>query len=234
MLHRRTFQGGELSIARPSAVLSFSAKHPPLTILQALRLNLSYVLHEPSTSQVVGQTARTLLQHLRKAQHLLPRFVRSPEEMLLRQIVYRNPTAVWTLQQHTAPLIFTLDVGASVLLPEVLELILPARQSLPGCWWLDQPTREAEPRNLLLFGGPTRLFFPRQFAATMVFAILVFRPGWRSLLLDLTLIPDSDKMNQLGTTIERIIREFVDQWWALRPWWKVPAEYQLGELQSEE
>jgi hypothetical protein len=150
---------------------------------------------------------------------------------LVTRIVARDDRAVDRLQRDCPSCIVSIDLGASPLLRRVLTLILPSGTPTPDIIWLDRPSPQSI--GLELFGRSVSFASPQLGDPLMWFAILVFRPGWNSLLLDAVRVTGEHLVSDLASTIERVLREYTDQWWAQRRWWDRPAETAYPELGEE-
>ncbi len=214
---------------------SFTPAMTDMTIsFDVLAVNLSYVLHEPSRSPVVESAARSLLRSCRSAQRALARALHwSDDEMVIR-VVVRDEPVLWEFQrslQAGGALVLTIDLGATDLLGRVLGLFSPPHRSL-RIVPIDHPTPSTERRTVTLFRAPAQLYLPAGLSDDAWFAILAFRPGWRSLLLDLTHFIGDEPVSSLTKVVERVVREHTDQWWCREPWWPAPAESTLSELRE--
>ena len=196
------------------------------------RLNLSYVLHEPSSSATVGRFVQQLFVNARSATRASRRMETWTDERLLPTIVVRDERVLWDFQRDASSIVLTIDLGASSLLHRTLHLLLPSRSSIRTLWSVDHWSAEARPYRCTLFRAETTIALPAPPEFRAWFAILVFRPGWRSLLLDLSRLSVATFHHDLVRTLERVIRDYTDQWWCWRPWWPVPAEEALPELKG--
>lgn len=205
------------------------------------RLNLSYVLHEPSTSQATGALVRQVLANRRRIAAATRRLSMLPDLVLLTRVVPRDPHRLWEVQAEPPHTLLTLHLGAWPLLGRVVALHLGQQQPPEALYLLDdEPVGDS--LDLSLFRAPARLALPpaafigRQRSC---FATLVFRPGWRTLLLDLTpLAADPFEAREqwvasLASALEAAIRDFCDQWLGMRALWEVPAERALPEFRAE-
>jgi hypothetical protein len=98
--------------------------------LATVRLNLSYVLHEPSTSQQVASVARQVIANERKARAAIERLSRLPDAEILRRVM--SPIPLDMLDFPVSASFVTLQIGAwqlipRVLAPEVLHLATSSR-----------------------------------------------------------------------------------------------------------
>ncbi|MCS7246292.1 MAG: hypothetical protein NZ696_01620 [Thermomicrobium sp.] len=217
---------------RLSLVTGSIPPQPPDAVQSAvLCRNLSYVLHEASTSPNVSRFARTILQQFVRARRAARALAGERDEDLLPRIVLRDERAVWAFQRASTTHVLTYAIGATSLLPRVLHLIRPRSAPPITLWWLDRP-HDRCPVRIPLFRGTATLSLPPTEGMPQWFAILVFRPGWRSVLLDLVELVGDDALLSLTSTLERTLRDYTDQWWCWRPWWDRPAELVLPELRE--
>lgn len=209
-------------------------------IKQALALNLSYVLHEPSTSPEIHAAVRTLQTTHRRVQRATQRLASRADEAVIPCVVPHHEHALQLLQS-TAPHsihLLTLTLGAWQLLPRLIAL--HTYQSKPTVWVLERlpmvgPARD---RPFLLFRAPTRLALPEALldnAVPVWFATAAFRPGWQSVLLHLCPLPEqpTERLTMLGQSIEEVLRNFWPQWYPERALWPAPAEVVLPEFRDE-
>jgi len=208
---------------------------------EAIRLNLSYVLHEPSTTSATRALARQLLGSRDRIARATRRLGRLSDLVLLPRVVPRDLDRFWSVQATPPSVLVTLRLGAWPLLPRVLALHLSEQGPPPVVHLLDDEPPE-DGRPLLLFRAPARLALPPPESLTgrrACFASVVFRPGWQTLLLDLVpLTADPiERWEQwstaLASAIEAALREFTDQWLCARPLWDLPAEEALPELAKD-
>jgi lauroyl/myristoyl acyltransferase len=207
----------------------------------AIRLNLSYVLHEPSTSPATNALARYLLSSRQRIATATRRLDALPDLALLPRVVPRDLDRLWSVQADPPHVLLTLRLGAWPLLARVLALHLSEQVPRPAVHLLDDRPR-GESRPLLLFRAHARLALPppEVLAGRRVcFATVVFRPGWHTLLLDLAPFASdpSEDWEQwttaLASAAEAALREFTDQWLCSRPLWTIPAEEALPEFDAE-
>ncbi len=205
---------------------------PNPDVLRALHLNLSYVLHEPSTSPLVDRFARSLLAQHRRAKHATGRMLRWRDEEFIPRIVFRDEAAVWAFQRDCASTVLTIDMGATELLARTLRLVTPSTRPPLAVWHVDHPGEEKIPTAVPLFRGTALLFLPAGARFPHWFAILIFRPGWRSVLLDLIQLAGNHPVTALAEAIEHALRDYTNQWWGWRAWWDQPAEEVLPEFRE--
>ena len=212
--------------------------------LATVRLNLSYVLHEPSTSQQVASVARQVIANERKARAAIERLSRLPDAEILRRVM--SPIPLDMLDFPVSASFVTLQIGAWQLIPRVLAALQSARGRGRGV---------RVPVQLLdnLTGGPTAAtpFFraPAQLrlpawkpggAPPRHFVSLILRPGDEQLQLTLdrlSIDPGSDHfldvLKASALPAESVVRSHFGQWFCLRPLWPQPAEQALPEFQRK-
>jgi hypothetical protein len=167
----------------------------------AIRTNLSYVLHERSDSPAVRAVAREAARH-RQRMGSAPGRLRRPV------------TKVGQLPSSD-----TLVISASIGLPHLLLAALER----PGADLLlidgDGPSIPAT-----FFRGDAELVLPAT-DCTVIVAALVLRPGGSSshlVVSDLRLWPEDRHI--ILDAVERLIQAFANQWHPAQPLWPVPAE----------
>lgn len=212
--------------------------------LSTVRLNLSYVLHEPSTSRQVKNAARQIIANERKARAAVERLSRLPDTEILHRV-----SAPFSLDEIDFPVsesFVTLQIGAWQLIPRVLAALRVAQgleHQLPvQVQFLDGLT-----------GGPTvatrffraaaQLRLPSNNPSGQrpnYFVSLILRPGGEHVQLELDrLMVDSEResragvLNASGPLAEAVVRSHSGQWFCLRPLWPRPAEQELPEFQRE-
>lgn len=201
--------------------------------IEAVRLNLSYVLHEPATSAVVHDAARRLSDVAPRVRRAVARLAALPDDALRCRVLV-VPSAEPTNPAPTAPVAWTVQVGAWPLLSRVLDLIHP--QS-PGKGWsvrlLDGPDAAREDTTPF-FRGQANLCLAAE-PEPGWFASLALRPGGTTLLLRLHSLPhradDQIDREQAVRLAEVVIRDHAGQWLCERPLWDRPAEAALPEFQ---
>ncbi|MDW8059207.1 MAG: hypothetical protein RMK01_03955 [Thermomicrobium sp.] len=199
---------------------------------EALRIGLSYVLHEPSFSSTVLAHVRAVLAGYQRAWRALRALARLDDEELLTRIVVRDEDAIDRLQREASPSVLSLQLGASPLLARVLALVSPTGAAEPVIRWLDRPLERTPSHSIPAFRTELRLALPPEDGSAPWLAVVVFRPGWTSLLLDVVPLGGDDVVAYLGRALERVLREYTDQWWARERWWDRPAEEVYPELRE--
>lgn len=206
-----------------------------------LRLNLSYILHEPSTSPAVGALARQVLANRRRIDTATRRLSSLDDLALLTRVVPRDHRRLWAVQAQPPNTLLTVRLGAWPLLERVIGLHLGQQHPPAELHLLDEVPADRG-WSLPLFRATARLALPpaKHLAGRRAcFATLVFRPGWRTLLLDLTPLagdPVEERepwVTSLASAVEAAIREFTDQWLCARALWEAPAERALPEFVAD-
>ncbi|GBD15773.1 hypothetical protein HRbin26_00666 [bacterium HR26] len=206
-----------------------------------LQLNLSYVLHEPSMSPAVGALARQVLANRRRIETATRRLSSLDDLALLTRVVPRDHRRLWALQARPPDILLTVRLGAWPLLERVIGLHLGQQRPLAELHLLDEVSADRG-WSLPLFRATARVALPpegRLAGRHACFATLVFRPGWQTLLLDLTPLagdPAEERetwVASLASAIEAAIREFTDQWLCARALWEAPAERALPEFVAD-
>ncbi|MDI3340194.1 MAG: hypothetical protein QJR03_06640 [Sphaerobacter sp.] len=196
------------------------------------RLNFSFVLHEPASSELVGAFAARSHAEARRIHRAARRLAALPDPALRERIVVLTEAGaapnLGEPGEAQAP-VATVHLGPWWLLPRVLGLVASAARPRP-IHLLDQPTAPTA-RPVTFFRATARLHLPDPAAQEhrpAWFAALVLRPGGDSLLLRLTPLPGSDAA--LLAAAERAIRAYVEQWTCAEALWDGPAEARLPEL----
>lgn len=200
------------------------------------RLNLSYVLHEPSHFATVREIADRGRSEERRTQRAAARLAALPDAALRGRIATLNeavPEAPGSTARR-APAA-TVHLGPWWLLPRVLALVAP--EAAPWTIHLiDQPAApDARPAPLFRATARLSLPDPEGPAYPAWFAALALRPGGDSLLLRLVPLPGpttapDERDAALLAAAERAIRAHVEQWWCPGPLWDAPAETHLPEF----
>lgn len=209
--------------------------------LSTVRLNLSYVLHEPSTSRQVESAARQVIANERKARAAVDRLSRLPDTELLRRIY--APVPLDSIDLPTSESFVTLQIGAWQLVPRVLAALRVTRR-------LERPLPVHVQYLDGLTGGPTVAtpFFraPAQLRLPSTnssgrhpghFVSLILRPGGERLQLTLDRLnvdfgqePRIDVLKAAGPLAEAAVRSHAGQWFCSRNLWPRPAEQELPEF----
>lgn len=205
----------------------------------AVRLNLSYVLHEPSGSRDVEMMARHLRAEGRVVQRAVARLAALHDDELAGRLILYAPGG--TPEPHE-PLL-SVRVGAWRLLDRIVSLVpgdRGARRDGGAIQFVDDPDQASATEPTTLFRGPAllrRTSSMTEGAAPRWFVTTPLRPGLDSVLVrfqPLALEPESpgalDALAAAAPHIEAAIREFVGQWWCPVPLWRRPVEAVLPEF----
>jgi hypothetical protein len=175
-----------------------------------LCLNLSWVLHERSSSHAVRSTAQAALRHAEATTHLT--------RTLTIEVIDASPT-------NEIDLVLTAWVGLPRHLPGALTHVHGA---------MDAPIvvvdADGEPTEVDFFRGRARLVLPDHRSRTVAVAGLILRPGGRTAhlrVLDVRRWPE--ETDAVLRALEQLIQPHTDQWLPPRPLWDVPAESGLGD-----
>jgi hypothetical protein len=199
-----------------------------------LRLNLSYVLHEPSTSRAVRQAARASRRFARRKGNLLRDFSRLNDAELRDCLVLHPRTADVLRSYRPGDVIITATVGLPDLLARCIEVTQDSQGS-GNITIVDSPSPHPQPTEVEFFGATAGLNFGGGSNETreMVVAGLIVRPGRGSLMLTATRINVGSENHDDGRVcreLESLIRDFVDQWTPEKALWEVPAERAIPEV----
>lgn len=208
-----------------------------------LTLNLSYVLHEPSTSAIVQETAQRVLATHQALRRVADQFARLPDPSFQQGIVVVTPppTDAPPRRRPPSPRIVSAHVGPFWLLERVLALTARQRGIAlpPEPVFLDDPTGP-HPVTIPFFRAPARLQLKREDlhrGVPVEFVTVALRPGGRTLHFRIDRVSqgteDPETVEQrLIAAAERAIREHVEQWFCPGPLWDAPAEQSLPEFAS--
>jgi hypothetical protein len=206
-------------------------------------LNLSYVLHEPSTSNQVA----AFVELLERDQDRIARSLRRLETLddgalksrSIARIVRPGPDA-GRARHH----VLTLTLGAWRLTKRLCGIWLADDGGVadPLVTYLDDPAESAA-TTVPLFRAPARLtpipLDAARDAEAWWIAAAVFRPGFETLLLDLTRIgvvaPGGSRSEVYAAALphaERLLRSYPSQWECRRALWPRPAEAALQEFRT--
>jgi hypothetical protein len=208
-----------------------------------VRLNLSYVLHAPSTSQQVEAFARRVLANERLARAVVTRFSRIPDDQILRRVT--TPSSLNAADLSDAEPVITLGVGAWPLIPRVLAALRTSsglNQSAP----MQIHLLDGEGNNRCVttpfFRAPARLCEPSPAPSAQQFGhfvSLIIRPDNDSLSLHVDRLrlngsddPVRGALLRSTPLAETMIRAHVEQWFCQRPLWTRPAEQELPEFRQ--
>lgn len=209
--------------------------------LSTVRLNLSYVLHEPSTSRQVETAARQVIASERKARSAVDRLSRLSDAELIRRV--HAPVPLDTIELPISESFVTLQIGAWQLIPRVLAALRVTRG-------LDRPLPVQVQFLDGLTGGPTvatpffrapaQLRLPSKNSSGRHpghFVSLILRPGGERLQLTIDrLTVDfgqesyTDVLAAARPLAEAAVRSHAGQWFCSRNLWPRPAEQELPEF----
>lgn len=192
-----------------------------------LSVNLSYVLHEPSTSKSVKRAARAIKRFERHQPGLRDRILKLSDSDLLGRVIC-VPGSNDSAGSLTSDVpIISAHVGLPELLPRIIRL-LTGVDFLPEIHLIDDPIHAQKPVELQLFGAPARFDLPLDKGGDIPVAIagLVVRPGNETLMFSCSLVPFSDALR----SVEALIRDHHNQWMPQRSLWAAPAEVTIPEV----
>lgn len=181
---------------------------------QVLRQNLSFVLHEHSSSEAVIETANACERHARAIQDV------SRGGIAIHDTPMRFP--------ETGGLVLTARIGA----PELLATTLARRDPRLRLLFADHIPASTPP--VTFFRAEANLTLPASTEQPVVVAGMVMRPGYRSAHL-VTHGPFEwpDDRRVILRSLEQLIQAHVDQWMPLQPLWPAPAESLLPASEIE-
>jgi hypothetical protein len=199
-----------------------------------LKLNLSYVLHEPSTSRTVRQAARTSRGFARRKGNLLRAFSRLSDADLRACVVLHPRTADALRGRRPRDGIITASIGLPDLIARCIEVTQDLRDT-GNITIVDSPSPHLQPTEVEFFGATAGLNFGEEVSEKResVVAGLIVRPGGESLMLTATRINVGSENHVDGRVcreLESLIREFVDQWTPEKTLWDIPAERGIPEV----
>lgn len=214
----------------------------------ALVTNLSYVLHERSSSTQIA----AYIQHIAAQRSRLSRFVDglvqlSDDQLASRVVIEPRKLALLTeLEMHNGPTpVVTLQLGAWRTLGRLLRAVAEVESQI---FVFDRRSDSGPDRaGDSWFRAPSLVSSPPAEVMTqpLLFAIAVVRPGTETILLDSHLIPPSTESSgavpsggprwpsQVLSLAESALRCHFEQWWCDVPLWSAPAEDALPEFQFE-
>ncbi len=209
--------------------------------LSTVRLNLSYVLHEPSTSRQVESAARQVIANERKARAAVDRLSRLSDAELLRRVV--SPVLLGTIDLPISESYVTLQIGAWQLVPRLLAALRVTRhvdRPLPvHVQFLDGLTG-GQTVATPFFRGPAQLRLPSTTSSGRLpghFVSLILRPGGDRVQLILDPLnadprqdPRADVLRAARPLAEAVLRSHAGQWFCSRNLWPRPAEQELPEF----
>ncbi len=199
--------------------------------------NLSYVLHERSSSPVVKETARLLMDDQKRLDLTVRRLAALDDAELAARVIVDIGSRDLAAEFASAQVI-TVTVGAFALLPRALRLagVLREEAKLDYTFLDGSSCATQEPRSF--FRGQASLCAPSNGPTSdcpWIFAAALIRPGDASLLVRCLLAGNGDDDKQRAWSIvtrqaEAAIREFVLQWRCKRSLWPRPVEETLPEF----
>jgi hypothetical protein len=170
-------------------------------------LNLSFVLHERSTSAAVQQYARSSSRHRSRINSI--------------QIAH-VPATVSGDRSPGCHIVLTAHLGAHELLGRAL--------SYPDDTIARIDAFSPSYAEHIFFGSDAQLALPDETPRSVMVAALLFRPGNRSTHLSIEGIFDwPSQRNAAVSAIEDLIQSYADQWSAPRALWRAPAEELLPD-----
>jgi hypothetical protein len=173
-------------------------------------LNLSFVLHERSTSAAVASTSKRCFDHAARAARLDERV---PVNVMTGQI--HAPVETW----------MTAMVGC----PVAFRAWLREQTRDASVWFVDED-HHTYTTHVDFFRAPARLVLPDPEARVVAVGALILRPDGKTghLILDGPFTWPGDQHLVLRS-IERIVQAHVDQWLPPRPLWSATAEQLLRD-----
>lgn len=208
----------------------------------SLRLNLSYVLHEPSDSRSVSRAIRASRRFARDSERILQGFATLPDAELISRIQVPPGLENALRNVSAGTKILAPDVGLRDLLPRAITAIQERALEDLAISFIDVDGRSASSESVyvqLFRGTATVAGVPEDDPEAGVFALaLVVRPGASSLQLVGEYLSDPVSSTDSGTrrwsdatlwALEGIIRDYADQWTPDRSLWDEPAERGLDE-----
>ncbi len=209
---------------------------------QTIAANLSYVLHEPSTSATVAEFIASMRREQRRLGSVTRWFERLDDAELIERVVI-DPRSNHALEAPATEVeILSVSAGAWQLLPRVLRLtgMLPVQIQTNVTLIDGADANRFDVRDF--FRGPARLNAPSVEpiqSCQWWFAALTVRPGEKTLLLRVERISGDDDASTDAVwsralrLAETTIREFVLQWACDRPLWDHPVEDVLPEFKRK-
>ncbi len=207
----------------------------------AIESNLSYVLHEPSTSPVVRRYASEWRKESAARSRVVDRLSRLTDYGLRERIVVEPMTAKAHSDRFQEAHILSVKVGAWRLLPRVLAIsgLIPTQASTVVSFIDDESCDQSE--SLTFYRAAANLCMPRWHpgeTGAWFFAAALVRPGGRSILVRFAPLTQDDQEGRAALQAwqyarplaEKSIREFIMQWGCNRPLWNSPAEETLPEF----
>lgn len=219
-----------------------TSSSPPLDA--ALVTNLSYVLHDRSTSSVIATYAQNIASQRSRMSRFADGLAELSDDQLAERVVI-DPRKLALLagrdkDNHAIPVV-TLRLGAWRTLGRLLravagvesQVVVFDRQSdsdldRAGDIWFRAPSLVAPPP-------------PEIMTQPVLFAIAVARPDTQTILLDVDhVVPRTVASSggpgwpdQILRLAEGALRNYFEHWWCDVPLWNAPAEDGLPEFQVE-
>lgn len=193
---------------------------------QAMALNLSYVLREPSSSKHVRRALREARRFARRRARLLRAFGNlSGEAFQSNLLIHPELTRQLGRHRHIGS-VYSVSAGLHELLPRaVLQAVQLSETSSPVL--IDAAEAANGRSSIHLFGHPVQapdIHSGSADRATLV-AGLIVRPGESTLMLVGDFMgKHGDPEKNLSRAFESIIRDYTDQWLPARALWESPLE----------
>jgi hypothetical protein len=202
---------------------------------QHIRINFSYVLNEPSTSQVVSRAVRASNRFLCHKPGLIRQFHELDDESFRQRIVLNDAKEALAYDSDTT--LITASVGLPELLPRAFQAI--AEKKPFEVVSIDQrPHNSADGVSVEFFGAPANLKLPNSLfeGRRIIVAALIVRPGNTTLMLNVSDTGSSagesvaHVSQDVRSTLEGLIRDFHDQWTPSRALWDQSVEITRPEI----
>ena len=197
----------------------------------AVRTNLSYVLHEPSTSAAVTAQASRLTGARRSLDAAARRLARLTDAELAARTLVLAPLGEPPAGNSGTAL--SVQVGPWRMLRRVLAVRYGVADARPWSVTLVDDPGCLAVAGAEFFRGPARLCLPVvDDRSASWFAALALRPGGDRLLLELTPLAGDGAIERVLRAAEAAIRGHVGQWTCAAALWPRPAEDQLPEFRD--
>lgn len=203
-------------------------------------VNLSYVLHEPSSSPTVTNYVREMRKVSARSNHVERRFQRMADHELSQRLIV-DPAARDALTGDSlSSCLISVRVGMWRMLDRCLVVAgLMSDRDRGSITYLDGDCESTVIHPF--FRAPARLCDPGNGTldqSELSFAVAILRPDDNSILIRLERVEvERDKEESTGSLPERLvllaeksIREFTIQWDCERQLWDEPAEAVLSEF----
>jgi hypothetical protein len=214
----------------------FHARDESPPEMSILRVNLSYVLHEPSTAEAVQRTAEQLRRESSRIERTTRALASLNDEELRARVIAEGNAPETRSPVPSALEVVTFRAGAWSLLPRIMRCTGHTRDDQPASYTCIDDADCRSMATLRFFGAPAALCVPALDSTAdrcWAFAAAVIRPGDETVLLRVQLIDARNRDDGLRSVVdcaETTIREFVTQWDAERALWTSPAEFTLPEF----